>query len=123
MGDENKLLGRRGEEFACSYLQREGLKILERNWRCDIGEADIIASEDGDLVFVEVKTRRNMDSGFPEESVTRKKRQRYEAIAANYLCSLQGSSTRVRFDVIAVLITGEHQAFLKHHRDAFGCED
>jgi putative endonuclease len=120
--DQRKVIGAKGEGFACAFLERGGFKLLERNWRCKVGEVDIIALEEDDLVFIEVKTRTSLDSGFPEESVTRRKRQRYEMIAAYYLSEYCGMSRRVRFDVIAILITGEHQAFLKHHRDAFSCD-
>ncbi|MCL2883001.1 MAG: YraN family protein [Coriobacteriia bacterium] len=118
-GTERRELGNKGEGFACSFLEHAGVKVLERNWHCQAGEADIIALEDDELVFIEVKTRSSLDKGFPEDSVTRKKRQRYELIAAYYLSDYEGPSRRIRFDVIAILVTGENQAFLKHHRDAF----
>jgi putative endonuclease len=71
------------------------------------------------LVFVEVKTRRTITTGFPEEAVTRAKRRRYEVIAAYYLSQEQRPSMRVRFDVISIVLTGTNQAFLKHYRDVF----
>jgi len=118
-GTERRELGNKGEGFARSFLEHAGIEVLEHNWHCPAGEADIIALEDDELVFIEVKTRSSLDKGFPEDSVTRKKRQRYELIAAYYLSDYAGPSRRIRFDVIAILVTGENQAFLKHHRDAF----
>ncbi|MDR0459080.1 MAG: YraN family protein [Coriobacteriales bacterium] len=121
MSDSNRQVGAKGEEFAARYLEREGVEVVERNWSCKAGEADIIARDDDALVFVEVKTRRSMQTGFPEEAVTQAKRRRYEKIAAYYLSQKQTASTRVRFDVISIMLTGEQQAFLKHHRDVFAC--
>ena len=66
-------LGRKGENAACKFLERKGFTILERNWVCAAGEADIIASIDteygSELHFVEVKTRKSTAKGFPEEAV------------------------------------------------------
>lgn len=65
--------GKKGEEMAADYLQRQGFVILYRNWRYSRYEIDIIASRNGMLHFVEVKTRTSLIFGFPEESVVRKK--------------------------------------------------
>jgi putative endonuclease len=121
MTASTKELGVRGEDFAVKYLEREGYEVIERNWRCKPREADIIANDGCTLVFCEVKTRRSLEKGFPEESVTKAKRRRYETIAAYYLSEHDLPSMRVRFDVISIIVTGERQAFLKHHRDFFAC--
>ena len=118
-----KRLGRRGEEIACLYLTDNGAQILERNWNCSAGEADIIVREGEDLAFVEVKTRSSLNAGFPEDAVTRQKRVRYEKIALQYLSTHAHPTSRVRFDVIAVVLTGENQAMLRHNRDAFSVGD
>ena len=115
-----KELGERGEEVACLYLKRKGIKVIERNWKCRSGEADIIARDGEDLVFVEVKSRASDANGLPEDAVTLKKRQRYERIALEYLFTHNLPSARVRFDVIALVLNNEGKAFLRHHRDAFG---
>jgi putative endonuclease len=119
MTQQHKQLGIQGEDMACTYLERQGTEILERNWKCQAGEADIIAQEDGDLVFIEVKTRTTTSAGFPEDAITRKKRRKYEMIATEYLFTHNLPSTRVRFDVVALLVSGTGKAFLRHHRDAF----
>ena len=113
-------LGERGEEVSCLYLEGKGMDIIERNWKCQAGEADIIVRDGEDLVFVEVKARSSEAKGFPEEAVTAEKRRRYEHIALNYLFSHDLPSARVRFDVIALVLNGEGKAFLRHHRDPFG---
>lgn len=120
---QRKQLGSRGEDIACAFLERAGVEIIERNWRCQAGEADVIAREEGDLVFVEVKTRSSGVAGFPEEAVNREKRRRYEKIAMEYLFSHDLPSARVRFDVMALLLSNDGKTFLRHHRDAYGTGD
>jgi putative endonuclease len=119
---DNKELGNRGEDIACRYLADNNASILERNWKCSAGEADIIARENDDLVFIEVKTRSSIARGFPEDAVTAQKRGKYERIALHYLATHEQPSSRVRFDVIAVVLIGTQQVFLKHYRDAFGTQ-
>ncbi len=123
MTKKRKTLGKRGEDVACIYLANEGAEIVERNWHCQAGEADVIARDGEDLVFIEVKTRSSVAAGFPEEAVGHKKRRRYEQIAMEYLFSHDLPSARIRFDVLALMISEKGQIFLKHHKDAFGvCE-
>ena len=122
MTKERKELGERGEFFACTYLERQGIQVLDRNWRCKAGEADIIAIEDDDVVFLEVKTRRmNTETGLPEDAITAAKRKRYERIAESYLFHHDLPSARIRFDVIAISVSDDGKALLRHHRDAFCC--
>jgi putative endonuclease len=123
MTKKRKTLGRQGEDVACMYLANVGTKIIERNWKCQSGEADIIANDGDDLVFIEVKTRASDTYGFPEEAVNHKKRLRYERIATEYLFSHDLPSARVRFDVLALMLSADGKAFLRHHRDAFGVGD
>ena len=78
----NQSLGKRGEDVAVGFLERRGYEILERNWKCPFGEADIIARDGNDVVFIEVKTRTGVAKGLPEDAVTKEKRSRYEKIAA-----------------------------------------
>lgn len=115
-------LGKRGELAAARFLERKGYEILETNWTCIAGEADIIAMEDDTLCFIEVKTRSNAERGFPSEAVNAKKRERYERIAACYLTTCESCDVRVRFDVISILVLSHCRAFLRFHRNAFGTE-
>ncbi|MDD6785741.1 MAG: YraN family protein [Eggerthellales bacterium] len=115
-------LGKKGEEAAVRFLERHGYQIVERNWRCTAGEADIIALDGDVLVFVEVKTRSNIDKGYPEEAVTKEKRERYERISAYYLRDAEYVDMRFRFDIIAILVLGNNKANLRHHINAFGTE-
>lgn len=118
-GRHNKELGNRGEEAAARYLERAGYEILDRNWECMYGEADIVAREGCTLVFVEVKTRTSIDKGFPAEAVDEEKQSRYEKIAACYLKTYAYVDIPVRFDVIALIVLSEDRAFMKHYIDAF----
>lgn len=116
-------LGKRGEDAACMFIEREGFEILERNWRCASGEADIIAIDDGCLVFIEVKTRAGDVAGLPEESVTPEKRRRYEEIALAYLRASDFGNIFIRFDVASITLLDENRAMLRYHRNSFGVGD
>ncbi len=116
----NKELGRRGEAAACRYLEFRGYEIVERNWVCAAGEADIIAWDEECLTFVEVKTRSNLEKGFPCESVTPKKRARYEKIAGWYLKEHKIYDAPVRFDIVDLLVVAEDRALIRHLVNAFG---
>lgn len=118
----SKELGRRGERAAAHFLEQRGYEILEMNWTCFAGEADIIARTDETLCFIEVKTRSHLEKGFPAEAVDARKRSKYERIAACYLQLCDFCDIRVRFDVISILVLSEHRAFLRFHINAFGAE-
>lgn len=97
--------GQRAEDRAAEFLRRRGYEIVERNWRSDLGELDLIALEGGDLVFVEVRSRADASSGGPEETVGRTKQRRLERAAGAYLAERAPTFNTCRFDVVA--ITGE----------------
>ena len=119
-GIRNRNLGRRGEGAAARYLEHLGYEVLERNFMCPFGEADIIARDGDALVFIEVKTRRGIEKGFPSEAVDARKRAKYEKIAAWYLQDYDAFNVPVRFDVVAIMVIGEDRAFLRHYVNAFG---
>ena len=100
-------LGKRGEQYAAQYLTGRGYAIRTRNWRCPVGEIDLVAEKEGALIFVEVRTRRGDRLGTPEESITPAKRARLIAAAQTYLAE-QGQADRDwRIDVVAIEI-GSH---------------
>jgi putative endonuclease len=78
-------LGRRGEELAIAELIRRGHEIVTRNWRCQVGEVDIVSSRGEIWYFFEVRTRRGQEFGTPEESLTPTKQQRMIDVALTYL--------------------------------------
>lgn len=118
-GYRNREMGRRGERAAARYLERFGYEILELNWECPAGEADIVARDCDTLVFCEVKTRSGIEKGFPSEAVDAGKRSRYERIAGWYLRDYDFVDIPVRFDVIALMVVREDRAFVKHYVNAF----
>jgi len=95
--------GRDSEEVAARYLEKQGLKILDRNFRCPLGEIDLIARDGGTIVFVEVKSRYGKGYGLPQESVTRAKQKRLTLLAQWYLKSQKGDTRRARFDVLGIV--------------------
>jgi len=99
---KREALGAMGERMAAQYLEAKGFLIRESNYRVLEGEIDIIAEEVGTLVFVEVKTRRSIKFGLPEEAITRKKRARLIKAALNYLEERQYHDVNWRFDLIAI---------------------
>lgn len=119
MTDDRKRIGERGEDAAAAYLERAGMTIVERNWRCKSGEIDIIALDGEELVLVEVKTRRGTGKGTPDEAVTPAKQKKYARLARAYIQHAGLRSPNLRFDVIALLVIAEDRALLRHHRAAF----
>ncbi|WP_219470949.1 YraN family protein [Nonomuraea rhizosphaerae] len=95
-------LGKHGEQLAATYLESEGMTIIERNWRCRHGEIDIIAEEGPALVVVEVKTRSGKSHGTALESVRPTKLARLHMLAAKWLATQPRTFPTVRIDVIAL---------------------
>jgi putative endonuclease len=101
--DHRGALGKLGEDLACDELRRRGYSILDRRYRTRCGELDIVASDGGVIVFVEVKARSTGNFGTPLESITRQKRRRVSRMAASYLFAKRLSGTACRFDVATVM--------------------
>lgn len=115
MTGKKQELGRRGEDYAASYLESLGWKVLERNWRCREGELDIIAYDDArTLVFVEVRTRTGLGYGTPLESITWRKVRTLLALAYSWLRSHEVRASRVRLDAIGILMIPGAEVELKH---------
>lgn len=98
---ERHTLGADGEDAACEYLQKQKYRILTRNYRIPRGEIDIIAKDGHELVFVEVKTRRSLHYGYPEEAVSFAKEQRIARAIRYYLCGVSGDGA-YRVDIVSV---------------------
>ena len=90
-----------GEDKACEFLRKKGYKIIERNFRKGYGEIDIIAVKDKVLVFVEVKTKRGVAFGTPEEMFTKGKAERVKRMASVYL---EGREFNCRIDMVAIVL-------------------
>jgi putative endonuclease len=109
-------LGRRGEQVAAEYLERAGLRILDRNWRCEAGELDIVALERRVLVICEVKTRSGVRYGSPLEAVSRSKRLRLRRLASSWLAAQELGFDEVRIDVIGLVQDASGEFTLEHVR-------
>jgi putative endonuclease len=94
-------LGERGEELAVKFLKKKGYRIVKKNFSTPMGEIDIIAEQNGTLVFVEVKTRESIDFGHPYEAVNRRKRKKIANVALLYLKKLK-EPPPCRFDVVSI---------------------
>ncbi|MCX8037426.1 MAG: YraN family protein [Candidatus Sumerlaeia bacterium] len=97
-----KKTGETGEEIAARLLWKKGFRIIERNYRCEVGEIDVIAEDRGVVVFVEVKTRKSPAGGAPEEAVDRDKRRRILRAAEWYLKPWARWPQSTRFDIVGI---------------------
>ncbi len=109
MTDPRRALGKLGETLAARELERRGYRIVERNWRCSIGEIDIVAEKDGQLVIVEVRTRRGDERGTPQESITPAKQVKLIELAQTYLQEHDLDNRDWRIDVVAVELSPRGQ--------------
>lgn len=110
-----KTLGKTGEDRAERFLKDRGYRILHRNYRCPLGEIDIVARDGNTLVFVEVKTRSTSRFGTPVESVDERKRNRLRRLALYYIKNNFRTEPPVRFDIIGVSTDGK----IEHLKGAF----
>lgn len=119
MGENKRKTGAMYEELAAEFLQSQGFHILERNYFCKFGEIDIIAIDGDYLVFAEIKYRKSIEYGFPQEAVSYVK-QRKIIKSAQYYCMrhLVNEEMPIRFDVIGIL--GEQVTLIKDAFDATG---
>lgn len=113
------VLGAAGEALAVRHLRRTGLRILARNWRCPLGELDIVAAGPGGLVVCEVKTRRSTAYGTPAEAVTAAKATRIRTLASRWRHDNGVPPCPTRFDIIAVLWPEDGAPALRHLVGAF----
>ncbi len=121
MTEKRKALGNRGEWLAAQKLESIGYHIHERNWRCSIGELDIVAEKNGVLVFVEVRTRHGDKFGTPEESIDQRKQTKLQQVSETYLEEHGLEDREWRIDVVAIDIGKNNEVVrLTVIEDAFG---
>jgi putative endonuclease len=106
--------GKVGEDRAATWLRAAGMAIVERNYRCSLGEIDLVGRDGDVLVFVEIRTRSRADRGTALETVRAGKQRRIARVAEHYLIARRPSARGFRFDVVG--ITGDE---VVHVRDAF----
>jgi putative endonuclease len=112
-------LGRRGEDEAAAYLAALGYRIVDRNWRCGVGEIDIVALDGRELVVVEVKTRRSRAYGDPLEGVDDRKLARLCVLAGAWRRAHRGVRARTtRIDLVGVLLPRHEDPSFDHLRAA-----
>jgi putative endonuclease len=107
MKNARRQLGDQGEDLAAAALRQQGYKILERNYVTPLGEIDLIAQKGRTVVVVEVKTRKSLRFGSPQESVSVTKQNRLRRLADYYLKDKRLVGSPVRFDVVAVTLAGD----------------
>lgn len=113
-------LGARGEDLAVAELRRQGMEVLERNWRCRLGEIDVVATETvagrTTVVFCEVKCRSGLGFGDPLEAITWAKLRRLRALAAEWMRAHEVSAADIRVDAIGVLLVRGQEPTVRHVR-------
>lgn len=107
-----------GEDLAARLLVDKGWQIVARNWRCKIGELDIVALDGGELIFVEVKARRSAGFGGPVGAVTFEKRRRIRKLAEVFIAWERPTFETCRFDIVAIVFDGSG-GDVEHLVDAF----
>ncbi|HIG73405.1 MAG TPA: YraN family protein [Bacteroidetes bacterium] len=118
-------LGQKGEALAADYLEAKGYRLLDRNYRFEREEVDLVmfeptpANDGGEIVFVEVKARRGTGFGRPEDAVTEAKQKAIRRVAEAWLHERKLFPSPVRFDVVAILFGGEEPE-VEHFENAFG---
>jgi len=95
--------GRFGENEAARWYAHHGYRVLDRNWRCEHGEIDLVLEGDGVVVFSEVKARASAEFGGPQGAVDWRKQRRLRRLAAVWLAEHRPGSVSIRFDVVAVV--------------------
>ncbi len=116
---ENHLsAGKLGEALALKYLKKKGYRIVETNYRCALGEIDIIAVESRVVVFVEVKSRRTDKFGPPQAAVGIQKQRKISMLAKNYMKEKRIEDAKARFDVVSVML-GLEKPKIELIRNAF----
>ena len=112
-----KSIGNKGEDYAVNFLFANGYEVLKKSFRFGRGEIDIIARKDDVLVFIEVKTRKNADFGYPETFVSESQQDRIHMAAEEYIFQNKWQG-EIRFDIIAILWDG-NEPVLDYFEDAF----
>lgn len=117
---QRQALGRFGETAAARHLAEQGMVLLERNWRCEVGEIDLVLRDGRVLVACEVKTRTSAAFGSPLEAVTPVKAHRLQVLAARWAEARGLRAPEMRVDVVGVLVHGTTVVTLEHVRGVCG---
>ena len=115
-GATKQALGRYGEQLAERHLVAQGMVLLDRNWRCDAGEIDLVLREDNVLVVCEVKTRSSTDYGTPHEAVTDLKVARLRRLATRWVEERGVAVADIRIDLVGIVRPRRGASVLEHVR-------
>ena len=118
MLNQNQQYGQKSEGLAAAYLEKNGYKILQRNYRTRLGEIDIIARDLQTLVFVEVKARKTESAGSVKSSITRAKKLKITRLAQFYLKQTRAYGSKIRFDVVVIKGAGESVELIQNAFEA-----
>ncbi|MFC1824029.1 YraN family protein [Thermodesulfobacteriota bacterium] len=99
-------LGKKGEELALKEIIRLGYRCVTRNYRCPLGEIDLIATDGDCLVFLEIKTRKGKSLGYAKEAVNARKKRQLSKVALAYMKANDCVDRKSRFDVVAISLRG-----------------
>ncbi len=112
----NQALGAYGEAVAARHLAEQGMALLDRNWRCDEGELDLVLRDGDALVVCEVKTRTSLEHGSPHEAVTPEKLGRLVRLGVRWAEAHDVRPEEIRIDLVAVLRPRKGQTLVEHVR-------
>lgn len=118
MNNENKIIGAQGEKIARQYLRKKGYEIIDKNFYCRFGEIDIVAKFDQEIVFVEVKTRKQIKYGNAAESVTIQKQNHIYKAAEMYIYMNLLYDFQISLDVIEVYLFDDKEPRVEHIKNA-----
>lgn len=118
MQSQKQILGEEGERIAETYLKRKGYRLVERNYRCPVGELDLVVLDHRIIVFVEVKTRTDDRFGAPLESVNPRKQQKMIKTALFFLNQHRLHHREARFDVVGISLK-DQEPVVEHIENAF----
>lgn len=107
------------EEAAWQAYRRRGYRLVARNWRCRLGELDLVVAQAGLTAFCEVKARASLRLGGPQESVTPAKQRKVRAVAEAFIGTYRPTASRFRFDVASVIVRADGRADVHIFEDAF----
>jgi putative endonuclease len=114
VAEHNRRLGERGETIAARHLVGRGMVLLDRNWRCDAGEIDLVLLDGSVLVICEVKTRTSTAYGEPLEAIDRRKADRLRRLGARWLRVHDRHPDDIRIDMVGVLVPAGRPIEVEH---------
>lgn len=110
-------LGQSGERLAADYLEEQGVRVIDSNWRCPNGEIDLVALDGDELVIVEVKTRRSRRYGDPLEALTQAKVRRLRTLAVLWAREHRRVGASLRIDAIGIILDRSGPPSIDHVKD------